>query len=347
MPPEPDDFASPLDRVLTTCPLATPPPADLEERCLATLHRLAEEERFAARRAPSWRPVLAAAAAGLVLSLAAWAALSALSPHAPVDLSDPLAPRLATVLGPAEPVFESAPAAPAVAPAPAGKGKTPAAALAESTRPAPGYVNPERRRQLLYSVLHLDVEELNPALQQASSLIDSAGGFLEESDLRLEERLARRQASFRARVPAAQLEALLTSLRALGQVQVVRNDSEDATKDFREKGATIREAGADEDALVARYLKTKNLFVRQRLYEQILDMRRHNQAQKRSIKTLDEASRWALLEVSMRERLTLHRVAVGAVSHLGPALAWTGATAVVWLPLMVLLALARRRPAAG
>lgn len=199
----------------------------------------------------------------------------------------------------------------------------------------PWYDFSSERQRIIRTVLGLAVDKVQEAYDDAKAIIEKADGYIEQADLRLEKG-AKREAHITARVPVDDLEGVVAQLRQLGEVTLMKSESEDVTREYRGRGAQIRDLGATEDELVRQYLATKDRAAKQRLYEQIMSLRARNQSQKGALKDLSGRTHLAVLEVTLTEKLTPLRFLASAAEHAGAAIGWIAVTAFIWLPLLVL-----------
>jgi len=199
----------------------------------------------------------------------------------------------------------------------------------------PWYDFSSERRKIIRTVLGLAVDKVQAAYDEARAIIEKADGFIERADLRLEKG-ARREAHITARVPVDELEGVLAQLRQLGEVTLMKSESQDVTREYRGRGEQIRNLGATEDELVRQYLSAKDRAAKQRLYEQIMSLRARNQSHKSALKGLSDRTHLAVLELTLTEKLTPLRFLVSAAGHISEALGWIAVTAFIWLPLLVL-----------
>jgi hypothetical protein len=412
-PETPEACDSPLEEVLASLP-EEEPPANLEQRCLGAVRDLDSRARFARRRG-YWKPVVIAAAAGLVFTLLGVSSLQSLLPsgranqalsnvnqlrlsEAPAPATTPAAPantvlggtgRDSEALSPSPPpggpgaaggaewgtTQAGAGAAPAAKPlsqlpkarpgtqeeyarddtgADTQAAEAPPPVLGLPSYPSPSENGPERpwrdtspdRQKITHAILSLLVKDVQEAYDEAKSVIEDAKGYIEQEDLRLEKE-GKHEAHLSARVPVDKLRGVLAQLRDLGQVTVLKSEDQDVTREYRARGAGIRDMGATEDELVRRYEAAKDKQTKRRLYEQIMNVRASNQASKSSLSQLSDKTHMAFLELTLTEKTTPLKFLGSVADHMGVALGWVAATAVIWLPLLVLALVVRRRNGAG
>ncbi len=222
--------------------------------------------------------------------------------------------------------------------------------IAPAPYPPPATGGPERpwydtsaeRQKIAHTLLSLLVKDVQEAYDEAQSLIEKAKGYVEQVDLRLEKD-SKREAHLSARVPVDRLDGVIAQLRALGEVTLLKTEAQDVTREYRGQGAGIRELGATEDELVRRYEAAKDKDTKRRLYAQIMELRARNQAAKGSLQQLSDKTHLAFLELTLTEKNTPLKFLGSVGNHMTIALSWVAATAIIWLPLLVLgVALLRR-----
>lgn len=206
----------------------------------------------------------------------------------------------------------------------------------------PWYDPSDERQKIARTILSLLVTDVQEAYDEAQSLIEKAKGYVEQVDLRLEKD-SKREARISARVPVDRLDGVIAQLRDLGEVTLLKTEAQDATREYRGQGAQIREMGATEDELVRRYEAAKDRDAKRRLYAQIMDLRARNRAAKGGLQQLSDKTHLAFLELTLTEKNTPLKFLGSVGGHMTVALGWVAATAIIWLPLLVLgLALLRR-----
>ncbi len=401
-----EPFDSPLEEVLARMP-EEESPADLEERCLIAIRDLDSRTRqamrsTAAQRRTNWKPLVLAAAAGLVISFVGLTTLlpnlmpakrAMMAPSTGAAYERASGPRDGPAAGgefagqalPASPPAQGSTAAPtagtvvrsggkpAAAPPGAGEERTAGSQSADHHTkalgarltpvppppptlryPPPAEAGPERpwydtssdRQKIVHTLLSLLVRDVQEAYDRSKSIIEEAKGFIEQDDLRLEKG-GRREAHLGARVPTDKLKGVVAQLRDLGEVKLLKTETEDATREYRAQGAEIRDLGATEDELVRKYEAEKDPRTKRMLHEQIQDLRARNQASKGSLSQLSEQTHLSFLELTLTEKTTPLKFLSSARGHLGAALGWLAVTAFLWLPLLVVVLVLWRRGGRG
>ena len=207
----------------------------------------------------------------------------------------------------------------------------------------PWYDTSPERQKIAHTILGLAVKDVQAAYDEAKSVIETAKGYVDQDDLRLEKH-GEHVAHISARVPVEALKGVVAQLRELGEVTIKQDQAQDVTRQYRGQGANIRDMGADEDDLVRQYEAAKDKATKRRLYSQIQSLRANNQATKSSLQDLSEKAHMAYLELTLTEKDSPLKVLRGAAEGAGAALGWVAVTAVIWLPLLVLaFALLRRK----
>ena len=115
------------------------------------------------------------------------------------------------------------------------------------------------------------------------------------------------------------------------------------TEQYYEGGAQIREKADREQRLVEQIEAEGNAQRQRQLQAQLDQLRREMEREKAILSRLAEQTHWPVLELTLTEATGpgefLSRTLRGSLS----ALAWVGATAIIWVPLVVLLTLFWRR----
>lgn len=355
-----DNSESPLDEVMENLPTENPP-ADLAQRCVRAL-RDAEK-----RTAPStWGHQLsryASVAAGLLLVVVvsgvgmsmltqtgvfAKAGLKA-STHAGMDAAEaPEAPSPA-VKKPLSPVSRAwgTAAGPAGVPPVSGR-RADGVVLSEEGYQEEGVpARPWRdtsgeRQQMISRQMWIETEKVEDAFDRARALIQKAGGFIADESLTVQDS-GRSEGHLTARVPVDQIDGVVAQLRELGHVVQLKGQTEDRTEEYYNRGAGIRDLGASEDELVAKYEKETDPAKRRELYQQILDLRQNNQAQKGRLEGLSRDTHLAVLDLTITETAGPGAFLQRVLENSGRAFGWILATAIFWVPVVLLLWWLRRR----
>ncbi len=215
----------------------------------------------------------------------------------------------------------------------------------------PWYDGSGERQKIVHQELEVAVRDVEKAFDRAESIIEKADGHIEDVDMRLEKG-EEAYAHFTARVPVDKLDEVMSQLRDLGEVVLLRGESEDASKEYWGRGEEIREMGATEDELVRKYMAEKNRRKKQQLYQQIMALRARNKPAKEQHQELSEETHYAYVDVTLTEQATPLRFLGEAFGSVGRSLVWIGvwlaATAVIWLPLLTVVGVIwRRRRRAG
>ncbi|WP_010146865.1 DUF4349 domain-containing protein [Serinicoccus profundi] len=112
-----------------------------------------------------------------------------------------------------------------------------------------GSVSADGEAPLMVHRVELDVlvEDVPAAVTRARAVATGAGGYLSSEDVRPGTPEQAGYGSLVIRVPAAELDPVMTSLGELGQVQGSRSSADDVTTEYRDVEARIAtlEAGAD------------------------------------------------------------------------------------------------------
>ncbi|HUS81072.1 MAG TPA: DUF4349 domain-containing protein [Armatimonadota bacterium] len=199
-------------------------------------------------------------------------------------------------------------------------------------------------RQVSYQKqMEVEVRDVEQAHQQARQIVDRRGGYVASDRVRIEED-GLDSAEMVIRLPVYAYEDAIEDLRELGEVVRLVGESVDRTHEYYTQGAEVREMADREAELQRKYDAETNSRRKHELKRQLDALRAQMHAQKELLDRLSEETHWPLLE------LTLTESGGGPVGFLSralensvAALAWVGATAIVWLPAVVIVTLFWRR----
>lgn len=362
-PHEFDD--TPLASALSDLP-AGEPPADLEARIIAALPAAPSRSRQ-----PAWLPNLLAAAAVLVI-LAASQAPRVLAPRdksaraetqaaakedkAPALIPMAKAPRTPGPWVEEERARDTMDRDAAKTRGAAGSALAPTLPPTTESGPTPGYGLPNdfgapatpwrdgsgERQQVTRSQLEIEVPDVEDAYDEARDVLTRSHAVVLSHELRIAER-GKATARIQARVPLDQVDGVTAQLRDLGKVLLLSTDSQDRTRDYYGKGATIRDDGETEKDLVRRYEAERNPARKQQLLEQIESLRQRIGQQKVGLEDLSEQTHSVLLDITLTGRRGPFEFLSRAIPGLGQALLWVLVSSVFWAPLLLAAWLVRRR----
>ncbi len=145
------------------------------------------------------------------------------------------------------------------------------------------------------------------------------------------------------RLPVAQFESAITDLRQLGDVVRLVGESVDVTEEYYTGGADIREMADREQWLIDRLDNARTEQQRRQLRQQINSLREEMRREKEILTDLAEQTHWPVLELVLSESTGPGGFFGRTLSGSLNALAWVGATAIIWVPFVVLLTLFWRR----
>jgi hypothetical protein len=198
------------------------------------------------------------------------------------------------------------------------------------------------RQVITTKELDLEVTEVESACDEARVIVQKHGGFIASDRVQIAEDEPD-QAHLTIRLPAANFESALTDLRELGEVTRLMGESVDVTEQYYEEGAGIRESADREQWLIERLENAKTEAQKRQLRQQLNQLRAEMKQEKEILTQLAEQTHWPVLELALLEASGpgefLSRTFAGSLK----ALAWVGATAIIWVPLVVLLTLFWRR----
>lgn len=373
-----ESFASPLDEVLDNIPQEDPP-EDLEQRCREAL----DAEAAATRPAhPRWyapvRNVIAVAASlllivGTVNLLTTMGGPREQASRLPEAASRASAPEMEGALEPAGVAWrtESAPARDAVSAAGrefredeiaqaehVDERPTPMGGVVRGTptvpvqRRAPTVEDPWRdfsgeRQVITQKQMEIEVADVERAYDEARAIVEKHGGFVASDRVSIAEG-QRDTAHLTIRVPVGSFESAITDLRQLGEVVRLVGESADVTEEYYTRGAETRERADREQWLIDRLENARTEAQRRQLRQQLAALRAEMKQEKELLTNLAEQTHWPVLELVLNENTGPGGFFARMLSESLTALAWVGATAVIWVPIVVLLTLfwRRRVPAA-
>lgn len=190
--------------------------------------------------------------------------------------------------------------------------------------------------------LDMRVGDVEEAYDDVRSIVNKHGGFIASDRLQIAEDRPD-EAHLTIRVPVGNFESAITDLRQLGEVTRLVGESVDVTERYYEEGADIREKADREQWLMDRLENARTERERRQLKQQIEQLRREMGQEKEILSRLAEQTHWPVLELTLTESSSpgefLSRTLGGSLK----ALAWVGATAIIWVPIVVLLTLFWRR----
>ncbi len=216
--------------------------------------------------------------------------------------------------------------------------------------PAPAKQAPQKpwrdesgdRQKITRKEMELAVEDVQKAYDDAASIIERADGYVDSDTLVVEQEETDR-AHISARVPVWELADVIDRLRELGEVVRLAGETDDLTQEYYAQGSDIRDLGAKEVELVERYEKEKNRARKRALYQQIMAIRAQNSGRKDNLSTLSDQTHYAFLELDLVEKLTPRGFLGDMTEKMAHVGSWAGATAIFWIPLLVLIAYFARR----
>ena len=231
----------------------------------------------------------------------------------------------------------------ALKPAPA----APAPTVADSTyrdravnRPAqPWEDQSDTRRKVTERTIEVETPAVEETYKQAVTLIEKAGGYVTQEDLTV-RRHGGSQAHLDARIPVAQFDGVISQVRDLGRLVVMTGQSQDETEDYQTEGAGIRELGAREEDLAARYNQETDKQKKARLGLELQSVRHQLVEAKRGLKTLHKATSYAQLSLTISEAKGLRAIVKNAAEE---ALPLAFSLALIAFPLLVLALIWKRR----
>lgn len=198
------------------------------------------------------------------------------------------------------------------------------------------------RQVITQKQMEIEVADVERAYDEARAIVEKHGGFVASDRVSISEG-QRDSAHLTIRVPVGSFESAITDLRQLGEVVRLVGESVDVTEEYYTSGAETREMADREQALVEKYEAETNPVRKRQLKAQLDQLRAELRREKEILTNLAEQTHWPVLELVLTENTGpggfLARMLGGSLT----ALAWVGATAIIWVPLVVLLTLFWRR----
>ena len=169
-------------------------------------------------------------------------------------------------------------------------------------------------------------------------IVEKHGGFVASDEISIDAH-ALDTAVLTIRLPKDGFEAAIAELRQLGTVIKLVGESQDVTQEYFGRGAQIRSRADREQMLVEKYEKETNPRKKRQLKDEIEQLRREMRREKEILTKLAEETHWPALQLRLKERGGPAGFLSEMLERSGRALAWVGATAIIWVPLVVLLTL--------
>lgn len=199
-----------------------------------------------------------------------------------------------------------------------------------------------RRQVITQKEMDVEVGDVEEAYDQARSIVGKHGGFIATDRIQVSE-TEQDVANLTIRLPVDGFESAITDLRQLGEVTRLVGESVDVTQQYYERGADVRQLADREQWLIDRMENARTEQQRRQLKQQIDQLRRELQQEKELLTRLAEQTHWPVLELRLLERGGPGDFLSRMLEASANALAWVGATAIIWVPLVVLLTLFWRR----
>lgn len=194
------------------------------------------------------------------------------------------------------------------------------------------------RQVVVDKELELEVKDVEKSYDEARSIVEKHGGFVASDEINIDAH-ALDTAVLTIRLPKDGFEAAITELRKLGTLLKLVGESQDVTREYFSQGAEIRSRADREQMLVEKYEKETNPRKKRQLKDEIEQLRREMRREKEILTKLAEETHWPTLQLTLKERGGPGGFLSEMLERSGRALAWVGATAIIWVPLVVLLTL--------
>lgn len=199
-------------------------------------------------------------------------------------------------------------------------------------------------RQVSYhKEMELEVAKVEEAHQRVREIVSKRGGYIASDQVRIQEN-SFDSARLTIRLPIDAYEDAIGDLKELGEVVRLVGESVDRTHEYYTRGAEVRDMADREADLLSKYEAETNAQNKRRLKQQLDALRGQLHASKDLLGRLSEETHWPTLELTLTEGGDgpggfLSRTLKNSVN----ALAWVGATAVIWLPAVVIVTLFWRK----
>ncbi len=194
------------------------------------------------------------------------------------------------------------------------------------------------RQVVVDKELELEVKDVEKSYDEARLIVEKHGGFVASDEISVDAH-ALDTAVLTIRLPKDGFEAAIAELRKLGTVLKLVGESQDVTQQYFSQGAEIRSRADREQMLVEKYEKETNARKKRQLKDEIEQLRREMRREKEILTKLAEETHWPTLQLTLKERGGPAGFLSEMLERSGRALAWVGATAIIWVPLVVLLTL--------
>lgn len=192
----------------------------------------------------------------------------------------------------------------------------------------------ERQREV-YKRLEIEVDDVEQAHAKAAQIIDGAGGYVAQEDVYTDQSSGN-EATLSARVPVDRLGDAVAKLRDLGRVVGLHGTAEDRTAEYYGRGQQVRDTSAEEERIIQQLAQEDSRTKRQALRARLQSLRSKLQSQKQTLKDLSLRTHYAILDLALTQRYGTAEYLGRVRSRAGLAMSWVLATALIWVPLLLL-----------
>lgn len=201
------------------------------------------------------------------------------------------------------------------------------------------------RKVIAHKEMEMEVAHVEDAYEDARSLITKHGGYVASDTLRIGVD-GNDRVQMTARIPIHEFEDALTDLRRLGKVVRLVGSSQDMTYEYYTEGSKVRELADKEAALIEKLEQEKDRAKKQSLKHQLNILRQQMHSKKTFLEQLSEQVHWPVLDLTIVEKAGPGQFLGQALDNVAQVGGWLVATAIFWVPLVVIVTLAwrRRRP---
>ena len=192
----------------------------------------------------------------------------------------------------------------------------------------------------------MEVRRVEDAYDDARSIITKHGGYVASDSLRIGVGGDNR-VDVVARIPSYEFENALAEIRRLGKVVRLVGTSRDMTYDYYTEGSKIREMADKEAALIEKLEQEKDARKKAQIKHELNALRQQLHSKKTFLEQLSEEVHWPVLQLALTDKAGPGQFLGQTLENVASMGAWAAATAIFWVPVVVILALVwrRRRPA--
>ena len=216
-----------------------------------------------------------------------------------------------------------------------------AATVAEPWRDESG-----ERKVISQKDLELAVSRVESAYDDARAIITKHGGYVASDSLQIgidgDNRV-----QLVARVPHHEFNDTVSEIQRLGKVVRMVGTSTDMTYEYYTKGSEVREMADKEQALIEKLAQEKNAARQHQIRQELNRLRQQMHGKKSFLEQLSEQVHWPVLQVTLVEKAGPGQFLGQTWDNVTLIGAWLAATAIFWVPALVIVAVLWRRVKPG